>query len=468
MLHSHRRVLRSAFQEHGGVEVGTEGDSFFVAFPSAADAVAAAVDLQRGLAAATWPDDVEVRVRVGVHSGRPAVVAGDYIGLDVHRAARIMSAAHGGQVVVSQTTVDMMAGGLPDDVQLRDLGDHRLKDLTHPQRLYDLTIGGLEGSFPPLRTLENRPTNLPTQATPLVGRDKELAELAELVTDSATSVITLTGPGGVGKTRLAMQMAAEQVEHFVGGVYFVNLAALDDPGGVIPAIAQTLGVAGAHGDAASDQLKAYLADRRMLVVIDNFEHLMDAAGALGDVARVAPRVRWVVTSRAALRVADEHEYPVPPLVVPDDDRLDALCPGGIGAAVPPAGAGGPADFELTEANAAAVAAICRDLDGLPLAIELAAARLRVLTAEALHARLDDRLRMLTGGLRDAPDPAVARCGRHRVEPRPARGARPDAAGSPRGVRGQLDVRRGGAGLRRRSRRRVRRPLVAGREQPGAP
>ena len=169
LLHSHRRVLRAAFEEHGGVEVGTEGDSFFVAFPSAADAVAAAVDLQRGLAAATWPDDVQVRVRVGVHSGRPAVVAGDYIGLDVHRAARIMSAAHGGQIVVSQTTVDVMAGGLPDDVQLRDLGDHRLKDLTHPQRLYDLAIGGLEGSFPALRTLENRPTNLPTQATPLVG-----------------------------------------------------------------------------------------------------------------------------------------------------------------------------------------------------------------------------------------------------------------------------------------------------------
>ena len=403
VLHSHRRVLRSAFQEHGGGEVGTEGDSFFVAFPSAADAVAAAVDLQRGLAAATWPDDVEVRVRVGVHSGRPAVVAGDYIGLDVHRAARIMSAAHGGQVVVSQTTVDMMAGGLPDNVQLRDLGDHRLKDLTHPQRLYDLAIGGLDGSFPALRTLENRPTNLPTQATPLVGRDQELAELAELVTDSATSVITLTGPGGVGKTRLAMQMAAEQVEHFVGGVYFVNLAALDDPGGVIPAIAQTLGVAGAHGDAASDQLKAYLADRRMLVVIDNFEHLMDAAGALGDVARVAPRVRWVVTSRAALRIAGEREYPVPPLVVPDDDRLDTLSQvGSVQLFLQRAGAVRP-DFELSETNAAAVAAICRDLDGLPLALELAAARLRVLTADALHARLDDRLRILTGGLRDAPE-----------------------------------------------------------------
>ena len=372
-------------------------------FPSAADAVAAAVDLQRGLAAATWPDDVQVRVRVGVHSGRPAVVAGDYIGLDVHRAARIMSAAHGGQVVVSQTTVDLMAGGLPDDVQLRDLGDHRLKDLTHPQRLYDLAIGGLEGSFPALRTLENRPTNLPTQATPLVGRDQELAELAALVADSATSVITLTGPGGVGKTRLAMQMAAEQVEHFVGGVYFVNLAVLDDAGAVIPAIAQTLGVAGAHGDAASDQLKAYLADRRMLVVIDNFEHVMDAAGALGDVARVAPRVRWVVTSRAALRIADEREYPVPPLGVPDDDRLDTLSQvGSVQLFLQRARAVRP-DFELSEANAAAVAAICRDLDGLPLALELAAARLRVLSAEALHSRLDDRLRILTGGLRDAPE-----------------------------------------------------------------
>jgi len=204
------------------------------------------------VAAATWPEGVEVRVRVGVHSGQPSVVAGDYIGLDVHRAARIMSAAHGGQVVVSQTTVELMAERLPDDVRLRDLGDHRLKDLTHPQRLYDLAIGGLEGSFPALRTLENRPTNLPTQATPIVGRDQELAELAALVTDSATSVITLTGPGGVGKTRLAMQMAAEQVEHFVGGVYFVNLAVLDDPGAVIPAIAQTLGVAGAHVTKAED------------------------------------------------------------------------------------------------------------------------------------------------------------------------------------------------------------------------
>jgi predicted ATPase len=385
------------------VEVGTEGDSFFVAFPSAADAVAAAVDLQRGLAAATWPEGVEVRVRVGVHSGQPSVVAGDYIGLDVHRAARIMSAAHGGQVVVSQTTVELMAERLPDDVRLRDLGDHRLKDLTHPQRLYDLAIGGLEGSFPALRTLENRPTNLPTQATPIVGRDQELAELAALVTDSATSVITLTGPGGVGKTRLAMQMAAEQVEHFVGGVYFVNLAVLDDPSAVIPAIAQTLGVAGAHGDAASDQLKTYLSDRRMLVVIDNFEHVMGAAGPLGDVARVAPRVRWVVTSRAALRIADEREYPVPPLVVPDDDRLDALSQvGSVQLFLQRARAVRP-DFELSESNAAAVAAICRDLDGLPLALELAAARLRVLSAEALHSRLDDRLRILTGGLRDAPE-----------------------------------------------------------------
>ncbi len=216
-------------------------------------------------------------------------------------------------------------------------------------------------------------------------------------------MITLTGPGGVGKTRLAMQMAAEQVEHFVGGVYFVNLAALDDPGAVIPAIAQTLGVAGAHGDAASGQLKAYLADRRMLVVIDNFEHLMDAAGALGDLARVAPRVRWVVTSRAALRIADEREYPVPPLVVPEDDRLDTLSQvGSVQLFLQRARAVRP-DFELTEANAAAVAAICRDLDGLPLALELAAARLRVLSAEALHSRLDDRLRILTGGLRDAPE-----------------------------------------------------------------
>jgi predicted ATPase/class 3 adenylate cyclase len=403
LLHSHRRVLRAAFEDHGGVEVGTEGDSFFVAFPSAPQAVAAAVDLQRGLATARWPDDVDVRVRVGVHSGRPAVVAGDYIGLDVHRAARIMSAAHGGQVVVSQATVDLVSGRLPRDVELRDLGDHRLKDLTHPQRLYDLAIGDLQRSFPALRTLENRPTNLPTQATPLVGRDSELAELAALVADPASLVITLTGPGGVGKTRLAMQMAAEQVERFVGGVYFVNLAILDDASAVIPTIAQTLGIPGAHGDTAADQLKSYLGDRRMLVVIDNFEHVLSAAGPLGEIARVAPRVRWVVTSRAALRIGNEREYPVPPLLVPADNRLDSLSQvGSVQLFMQRARAVRP-DFELSTANAAAVAAICRDLDGLPLALELAAARLRVLTAEALQDRLDDRLRILTGGLRDAPE-----------------------------------------------------------------
>jgi predicted ATPase/class 3 adenylate cyclase len=404
VLEQHRRVLRSEFVRCEGVEVGTEGDSFFVAFGRASDAVDAAVAVQRGLAAVAWPNGATVRVRVGVHTGQPTLVADGYVGLDVHRAARIMAAAHGGQVVISQVTRDLVVDGLPDGVGLRDLGEHRLKDLTHPQRLYDIAITGLDQVFPPLRTLENRPTNLPTQPSRLVGRERELAELADLVTSGGCSVITLTGPGGVGKTRLAMQAAAELVEGFRGGVYFVSLAAIDDPELVLPTIAQTVGVSSARGRAVAEGLRAYLAERDMIIVVDNFEHVMDAAPAFAGVAGSAPGVRWLVTSRASLRVAREREYSVLPLTVPtaDGGYEDMSRCGAVQLFLERAQAV-KAGFELTAKNAPAIASICQELDGLPLALELAAARLRVLPPEALLARLGDRLKVLTGGLRDAPE-----------------------------------------------------------------
>ena len=405
VLELHREVLRAAFERHGGVEVGTEGDSFFVAFARASDAIAAAADAQRGMAEARWPAQVEVRVRVGLHTGQPVVVGRDYVGMDVHRAARIMSAAHGGQVVVSHTTRDLAGDDLPAGVVVRGLGEHRLKDLTLPQTLYELVIAGLVREFPPIRTLENRPTNLPTQPTPLVGRESEVSDLTELMARPEARVITLTGPGGVGKTRLAMQVAAESIDAFRSGVFFINLAAVQQVDLVLSTVARTLGLAEVPGLDALQSLGEDLARKEMVILLDNFEHVVEAASGVSALAQAAPGVRWIVTSRAALRIAGEREYPVSPLSLPDDAA--SMTPLGLSrfAAVElfvqRAQAVKPG-FELTDRNAAAVAQVCWRLDGLPLALELAAARIKLLGPEDLLARLDDRLRVLTGGLRDAP------------------------------------------------------------------
>ena len=309
VLDLHREVLRAAFERHGGAEVGTEGDSFFVAFARASDAIAAAADAQRGLADVEWPAQVEVRVRVGLHTGQPIVVGRDYVGMDVHRAARIMSAAHGGQVVVSHTTRDLAGDDLPTGVVVRGLGEHRLKDLTLPQTLYELVIAGLEREFPPIRTLENRPTNLPTQPTPLVGRESEVADLTGLMARPEARVITLTGPGGVGKTRLAMQVAAESIDGFRSGVYFINLAAVQQVDLVLSTVAQTLGLAEVPGLDALHSLGEHLARKEMVILLDNFEHVVEAASGVSALAQAAPGVRWIVTSRAALRIGGEREFP---------------------------------------------------------------------------------------------------------------------------------------------------------------
>jgi predicted ATPase/class 3 adenylate cyclase len=358
-LAEHRRVLREIFERHDGTEVDTQGDAFFVAFARASDALAAAAAAQ---AALTGP----VRVRIGIHTGEPVVTPEGYVGLDVHRAARIAAAAHGGQTLVSRSTRDLVA---PD--MLRDLGEHRLKDLLAPEQIFQL---GPE-DFPPPRSLDA--TNLPVATTRLVGRTRELAELVAALGDSAR-LLTVTGPGGSGKTRLGLQAAAELAQSFPGGVFFVTLAGVGEPGLVAATIAATVGV----------RALAELRDRRALLVLDNFEHLLDAAPVVSELLHASTGVKVLATSRSPLRVEGELEYPLDPL--PDTDALALLAE--RARAVRP-------DFEPDDA----AAEICRRVDGLPLALELAASRLRSLEATALLERLDRRLPLLTGGRRDAPE-----------------------------------------------------------------
>ena len=354
LLEEHRRILREALTRHGGVEVDTQGDAFFAAFARATDAVAAAEDAQR---------ELEIPVRMGIHTGEPTVTSEGYVGLDVHRAARISAAGHGRQVVLSETTERLLQGS-----KLRDLGEHRLKDLGQPLRLYQLG----ERDFPPLRSLNQ--TNLPAQPSPLIGRDRELGELLPLVEQSR--LVTLTGPGGSGKTRLALQVAAELVEEFRDGVFWVPLATVTDPDLVLPEVGHAIG--------AKDGLGAHIGDRRLLLLLDNLEQVVEAAPNLSELLEDCPNLHVLATSRALLRVAGERDYPVDPL--PEEDAIALFRD--RAAAVDPI---------------EAVREICRRLDGLPLAIELAAARTRLLAPEQLLSRLDQALPVLTGGRRDAPE-----------------------------------------------------------------
>ncbi|MEK6274810.1 MAG: adenylate/guanylate cyclase domain-containing protein [Actinomycetota bacterium] len=384
-LAGHRHVLRKAFADHGGAEVDTQGDAFFVAFARAKDAVAAAADGQRALASGS------IRVRMGIHTGEPIRTDEGYAGMDVHRGARIAAAGHGGQVLVSQTARELIQDDLPEEFALRDLGEHRLKDLSRPQRIFQLVAEGLEGDFPALATLENRPTNLPPQPTPLIGRERELAEVVELLRSPDVRMLTVTGPGGAGKTRLALQAAADLLDDFDDGVFFVGLAGIVDPSLVVPTIAQALAVKEVGGLSLEEALGRFVHDRELLLVLDNLEHLLDAAPQVSGLVLEAPSLKAIVSSRAPLRISVEREYPIPELA--DDDAI-ALFSERAHAIKP--------DFRLN-GDAPAVAEICRRLDGLPLAIELAAARAKVLSPTALLDRLDQRLPVLTGGARDVPD-----------------------------------------------------------------
>jgi predicted ATPase len=357
VLAEHRRLLRAAFDGHGGVEVDTQGDAFFVAFATAKEALAAAAEGQEALAAGP------IRVRMGLHTGEPLATEEGYVGIDVHRAARIAAAGHGGQVLVSRSTRDLCA-----DNGLRDLGEHRLKDLFAPERLYQLG----DGDFPPLKTLYQ--TNLPIPATPFLGRERELQEVQALLSRPDVRLLTLSGPGGTGKTRLALQAAAEAAERFPDGIYWVPLASLRDASLVLDVAARALGVA--------DGLVERIAEKSLLLLFDNFEHLIDAAQELSHVLAACPNARLIVTSRELLRLPGEQAYPVPPLEPRDGEELF----------VARALAARP-DFRTD----GSVEELCARLENLPLALELAAARVRVLSPDELLQRLSKRLDLLKGG-----------------------------------------------------------------------
>ncbi|MDP9245021.1 MAG: adenylate/guanylate cyclase domain-containing protein [Chloroflexota bacterium] len=406
VLEAHTEALRKAFAK--GYEVRIEGDALFMVFATAQDALEAAAGGQRALGATTFPHGATVRVRMGMHTGEgtPASerAGADYVGIDVHRAARIAAIAHGGQVLVSGATRTLAGADLPVGVALRDLGEHRLKDLTHPEQVFQLVIDGSPNDFPALRTLDRTPNNLPTQATTFIGREKEIREGLRLL--DRTRLLTLTGPGGTGKTRLSLQIAAEAGPQFPDGTFWVPLAPLSDSDLVPSTIAHSLGVQVGGNESPLARVAEHLRDKRMLLVLDNFEQILAAAPAVTTLLDAAPLLKVVTSSRAPLRLGGEQELPVPPLELPDPERLPSLevlaQSDAVRLFIERARAVKP-DFMVTAQNAAAVAEIVFHLDGLPLAIELAAARVKLLTPQAMLPRLKQGLDLLASTARDRTD-----------------------------------------------------------------
>ena len=405
-LARHDELLRRAIEEHGGYVFKTVGDAFCAAFLTAPDALEAALDAQRLLLKERWGESDPLRVRMALHMGAAEERDGDYFGPPVNRVARLLSAGHGGQVLLSLPTQELVRDQLPAGTSLMDLGERRLKDLFRPERIFQFLAPELPSEFPPLRTLDAHWNNLPVQPTPLVGREREVAWVCERLLSPEVRLLTLTGPGGTGKTRVGLQAAADLLEEFEDGVYFVALATLTDPGLVAPTVTQALGVAESGEKLPEEALKEFLRDREVLLLMDNFEQVLEATPLLEELLAAAPRLRVLATSRAALRLYGEHEFSVPPLALPDPTyppppehlaQYEA-----VRLFVERARAVKP-DFEVTNENAPAVAEICVRLDGLPLALELAAARIRLLPPRSMLARLGSRLKLLTGGARNLPE-----------------------------------------------------------------
>jgi len=404
VLNEHYQIMRRAITGAGGVELGTEGDSFFAVFESAESGLAATAAAQRDLAVGSWPAGTSVRVRMGLHTGTAMPGGDNYIGLDVHRAARIAATGHGGQIVVGETTRDAAGGAAPPGTAYRDLGAHRLKDLATPEHLYQLDVEGLPVDFPALRTLDARANNLPVQLTSFVGREAEIAAVADLLAGNA--LVTLTGPGGAGKTRIALQVAAERLMAYGDGAFVVELAPITDPELVTSAIASVLRIEPAADRPLLETIVDRLRDRDMLLVLDNVEQIPGVGTMVAKILAGASKVRALVTSRSLLRVRGEREFAVPPLRIPDAAHVPPLAElsqfEGVTLFLERARAVRP-DIELTIDSAPAIAEIVARLDGLPLAIELAAAKARVLSPQAILGRLGSRLAFLRGGARDLPE-----------------------------------------------------------------
>jgi predicted ATPase/class 3 adenylate cyclase len=404
-LERHDAILHAAIGDAGGDVVKTTGDGLMAVFGTPASALAAAVGAQRAFHHEAWPDACEIRVRMGVHTGEAAARAGDYFGPAVNRAARVMAAGHGGQVLLSGATAVLVQGALPARTSLRDLGEHRLKDLERPERLYQLVHPDLGAEFPPLATLDRRPNNLPTQASAFVGRDAELQAIRDRLDDERVRLLTLTGPGGTGKTRLALRAAADQIDRFTDGVFFVDLSPARDADAVVALVARAVGLEDQSGHSPLDELRRILRSQELLLVLDNFEQVMAAASVMVELLNDCPTLKLLVTSREALNVRGEHLFSVPPLSLPSDPRSASAAEVSQFEAIQlfvERARAVKADFHLTDDNVAAVLEICRRLDGLPLAIELATARITLFSPEALRERLSSRLRGLGGGARDLP------------------------------------------------------------------
>ncbi|MEP6776259.1 MAG: adenylate/guanylate cyclase domain-containing protein, partial [Chloroflexota bacterium] len=399
-------ILRHAIRANGGYAYKMIGDAFQAAFATAPQALQAAIQAQRALHAEQWPSETgDVRVRMALHTGVTDERGDDYVGPPLNRVARLLSAGHGGQVLLTLATQQLLRDNLPASVTLRDMGEYQLRDLIQPERIFQVVAEGLPTDFPPLKTLDNRPNNLPRQATPLVGREKEVEGVAALLRKPDVALVTLTGPGGTGKTRLSLQAAAEALDDFSNGAWFVELAALLEDKLVMPTIAQTLGVKEAAGTLIIDTLKEYLKDKHLLLVLDNFEQVVEAATEVSTLIGACPHLKVLATSRVPLHVRGEKEYAVPPLSTPDLRHLppvESLTQYEAVRLFIERATDVKADFQVTNDNAPAVAEICVKLDGLPLAIELAAAKVRMLPPQALLARLSSRLKILTGGSRDLP------------------------------------------------------------------
>ena len=389
-----------------GRSVKTTGDGLMAFFASALDGVNACLQAQRNLTDEPWGETGPLRVRMGLHVGEAQPRGGDFYGPAVNRAARLMSVAHGGQVLLSAAAAGLVADLLPDEASLRDLGEHRLKGLDRPEHIFQLLHPDLVVDFPPLASIDLRPNNLPAQSTPLVGRETELAEILTRLTSPDVRLLTLTGPGGIGKTRLALEAAADLIDRFEDGVFLVDLAPIRDPEFVPTAIAQALGLRETSERPLLDELKEQLRVKSILLLFDNFEQVTAAAPLVLELLQACPRLKVLVTSREALHIRGEYVFPVPTLALPKGNHkpptIDQLIHNEAVQLFSERAQAVKHDFKLTDENVTSIAEICLRLDGLPLAIELAAARVRLFSPQALLERLGSRLQFLRGGARDLP------------------------------------------------------------------